>query len=231
LEDETDPTAILDETDRVKRAVAAAAVRPLALDWLNGCRSPYNDGGLQGAVSGVTIDTDAVDLYTAVADGLVCGARTIVDRFRDSPTPVAIHRIVATGGLPHHAPDLMQKFSDMLDTPIFVHPSLHGPAVGAAIFGAVAAGAYPTVGEAVAAMAVTGVERDGVEEGSGGRNQAQQAQQAQQQQAQAQVQAQAFAQPGFGSSAFGFGGAPEYPLVDRAAMAGRHFMNAAKRSS
>jgi ribulose kinase len=52
--------------DCIARAEAAASTRPLALDWFNGCRSPYNNGMLQGAVNGLTIDTDPADLYIAV---------------------------------------------------------------------------------------------------------------------------------------------------------------------
>jgi L-ribulokinase len=61
---------------------------------------------------------------------------------------------MATGGLPHHNPLVVQVYADVLGEPITVHPSKQGPALGAAILGALAAGAFATPGDAIRAMAV-----------------------------------------------------------------------------
>ena len=66
------------------------------------------------------------------------GLRWIVEMLRERGVPV--ERFVATGGLPHHNPLLVQIYADVLGAPIAVHPSKHGPALGAAILGVLAAG-------------------------------------------------------------------------------------------
>jgi L-ribulokinase len=79
----------------------------------------------------------------------------IVDLLRNSGVPV--ERFVATGGLPHHNPLLVQIYADVLGEPIGVHPSEHGPALGAAILGVLAAGpeagGFANSSQAIAAMA------------------------------------------------------------------------------
>ena len=63
-------------------------------------------------------------------------------------------KFVATGGLPHHNPLVVQVYADVLGEPITVHPSKQGPALGAAILGALAAGAFASPADAIRAMAV-----------------------------------------------------------------------------
>ena len=64
--------------------------------------------------------------------------RWIVELLRDGGVPV--RKFVATGGLPHHNPLVVQVYADVLGEPIAVHPSRQGPALGSAILGALAAG-------------------------------------------------------------------------------------------
>jgi L-ribulokinase len=66
---------------------------------------------------------------------------------------VPVQKFVATGGLPHHNPLVVQIYADVLGERIAVHPSRQGPALGAAILGALAAGAFPTPETAIRAMA------------------------------------------------------------------------------
>ena len=82
------------------------------------------------------------------------GLRWIVDLLRENGVPVK--KFVATGGLPHHNPLLVEIYADVLGEPISVHPSKHGPALGAAILGALAAGertGFRSAAAAVRAMA------------------------------------------------------------------------------
>jgi L-ribulokinase len=65
-----------------------------------------------------------------------------------------VRKFVATGGLPHHNPLVVQVYADVLGEPVTVHPSRQGPALGAAILGALAAGAFASPGDAIRAMAV-----------------------------------------------------------------------------
>jgi L-ribulokinase len=73
----------------------------------------------------------------------------IVETFGASGVPVT--EFVVAGGLLKNA-TLMQCYSDILRMPISVIASEQGPALGSAIHAAVAAGAYPDVRTAGAAM-------------------------------------------------------------------------------
>jgi L-ribulokinase len=125
------------------------------MDWLNGCRTPLMDGSLTGSFRGLTLGHGAGHLYRALMEASAFGLKLIVDMLRQSG--VAVERFVATGGLPHHNPLLVQIYADVLGEPIGVHPSKHGPALGAAILGALAAGpeasGFKNSAAAIAAMA------------------------------------------------------------------------------
>ncbi|KAA5545937.1 ribulokinase [Roseiconus nitratireducens] len=127
----------------------------MCLDWMNGCRTPLMDGSLRGAFTGLTLAHDGAHLYRALLEASGFGLRWIVDVLRDGG--VAVDRFVATGGLPHHNPAVVQVYADVLGETIEIHPSEQGPAVGAAVLGMVAAGAqrsgFADVTEASTAMA------------------------------------------------------------------------------
>lgn len=127
----------------------------MCLDWMNGCRTPLMDGSLAGAFTGLTLHHGPPHLYRALLEASGFGLRWIVELLRDGGA--AVERFVATGGLPHHNPDLVQVYADVLASPIEIHPSMQGPAVGAAVLGMVAAGAekssFGSVSEAATAMA------------------------------------------------------------------------------
>ncbi len=110
----------------------------LCIDWFNGCRTPLMDGSLTGAFTGLTLRHTPAHLYHALLEASACGVRWIVDELQSAGVPVK--KYIATGGLPHHNPLLVQVYADVLGQPITVHPCQHGPALGAAILGALAAG-------------------------------------------------------------------------------------------
>lgn len=123
------------------------------IDWFNGCRTPLMDGRLTGQFTGLTLNHRAGHLYRAVMEASAFGVKWIVDLLREHGVPVT--RFVASGGLPHHNPLLVQIYADVLGETIEVHPSRQGPAVGAAILGALAAGekaGFASVEEAVRKM-------------------------------------------------------------------------------
>lgn len=125
------------------------------LDWLNGCRTPLMDGALAGAFLGMKLHHDARHLYRALLEASAFGLRWIVEVLTSAGVPV--NEFVATGGLPHRNELLMQIYADVLGQPITIHPSSQGPALGAAILGALAAGpsksGFATAAEAITAMA------------------------------------------------------------------------------
>jgi L-ribulokinase len=111
----------------------------LALDWWNGNRSVLVDADLRGLLVGMTLATRTPEIYRALIEATAFGTRVIADAFERGGVPV--DRIVACGGLPERNTLLMQIYADVTGRRIFVAGSKQAPALGAAMFGAVAAGA------------------------------------------------------------------------------------------
>lgn len=121
----------------------------VALDWHNGNRSVLVDHDLSGVVVGQTLATRPEDTYRALVEATAFGTRTIVEALETAGVPVT--EFVAAGGLLKNR-FLMQVYADVLRRPISVATSAQGPALGSAIHAAVAAGAYPDIPTASAAM-------------------------------------------------------------------------------
>jgi L-ribulokinase len=121
----------------------AAKLKPgesglLALDWWNGNRSVLVDVDLTGLLLGTTLATKAEEIYCALIESTAYGTRVIVDTFQKNGVP--IHELVACGGLPEKNKLLMQIYADVTGREIKVTASKQTPALGSAMFGAVAAG-------------------------------------------------------------------------------------------
>ncbi|MEO3813953.1 ribulokinase [Sphaerisporangium sp. B11E5] len=121
----------------------------VALDWHNGNRSVLVDHNLSGVIVGQTLATRPEDIYRALIEATAFGARVIVETFEASGVPV--EEFVVAGGLLKNR-FLMQVYSDVLRRPLSAIGSDQGPALGSAIHAAVAAGAYPDITAAAAAM-------------------------------------------------------------------------------
>ena len=133
----------------------AEAMKPgesavLALDWMNGRRTPDANQLLKGAITGITLGTTAPMIFRALVEATAYGSRAIVDRFREEG--VRIDSIIGIGGIALKSPFVMQTLSDVLNMPIKVCNTDQACALGAAMCAAVAAGAYPTVEAARDAM-------------------------------------------------------------------------------
>ena len=126
----------------------------LAVDWMNGRRTPFADASLRGAIAGLTLATTPPEVYRALVESTVFGSRRIAEHFREEG--VEIREVRASGGIARKSPLVMQTFADVLGMPISVVRSEQGCALGAAIFGAAASGT--PFAEAMAAMA-SGVEK------------------------------------------------------------------------
>ena len=150
----------LDEGTReatLKRLGEAAAALPppavddeIAVEWLNGRRSPDANPHVRGAVHGLTLGTDAPRLYRALVEATCFGARAINERFGECG--VALEGIIGVGGVAQKSPFVMQTLADVLGMPIEVHRSEQTCAAGAAMCAAAVAGAHPSVEAAMAAM-------------------------------------------------------------------------------
>lgn len=121
----------------------------VALDWHSGNRSVLVDHELSGVVVGQTLATKPEDTYRALLESTAFGTRTIIEAFNNSGVPVT--EFVVAGGLIKNKL-LMQIYADVINLPLRTIGSTQGPALGSAIHAAVAAGAYPNVRTASAAM-------------------------------------------------------------------------------
>jgi L-ribulokinase len=133
-------------------AIPAGADGLLCLDWFHGCRTPLMNGNLRGAFAGLTLHHGPAHMYRSLLEASAMGLRWIVELLQSGN--VEINRFVATGGLPHHNPLMVQVYADVLNATIEVHPSKNGPALGAAILGAMAAGLFPDSESAIRAMSM-----------------------------------------------------------------------------
>ncbi|WP_166238700.1 ribulokinase [Paenibacillus turpanensis] len=127
----------------------------LALDWWNGNRSILVDTELSGLMLGYTLQTKPEEMYRALLEATAYGTRTIIDAFHSNG--VEVHELYACGGLPQKNRLLMQIYADVTNREIKIADSKQTPALGAAMFGAVAAGSanggYDTIVEAAQKMA------------------------------------------------------------------------------
>jgi L-ribulokinase len=121
----------------------------VALDWHSGNRSVLVDHELSGVVLGQTLATRPEQGYRALLEATAFGTRVIVETFSTAGVPVT--EFIVAGGLLSN-PRLMQTYADVLRLPISTIASEQGPALGSAIHAAVAAGAYPDIRTAAAAM-------------------------------------------------------------------------------
>ncbi|QNK90212.1 ribulokinase [Sporosarcina sp. resist] len=110
----------------------------LALDWWNGNRSTLVDTDLSGLLLGMTLQTKPEEIYRTLLEATAFGTRKIVDAFTNSG--LAVNELYVCGGLPHKNKLLMQIYADVTNRVIKVADSFQTPALGAAMFGAVAAG-------------------------------------------------------------------------------------------
>jgi L-ribulokinase len=122
----------------------------LALDWMNGRRTPDANQALKGAIINLDLGSDAPRVYRALAEATVFGSKKIVDRFISEG--VQINQVAALGGVAKKSPFVMQLMADVLDMPVKVATSLQTVALGSAMFAAVVAGIYKTVEDAQKAM-------------------------------------------------------------------------------
>jgi L-ribulokinase len=131
----------------------------IALDWNNGNRTILVDVRLNGLLIGQTLHTEPHEIYRALIEATAFGALTIINRIQEYN--VTIKEIINCGGLAAKSPFLMQVYADILGRPMKVSRSDQTPALGAALFGAVAAGAeksgYTSVEEAQKKM--TGISK------------------------------------------------------------------------
>lgn len=122
----------------------------LALDWMNGRRTPDSDQNVKGAIAGLTLGTTAPMVYKALIEATAFGSKAIIERF--SSEGITIRSVRAIGGISQKSAFVMQTLSDVLGMPITVVSCDQACALGAAMFAATASGIYPDIAVAQRAM-------------------------------------------------------------------------------
>lgn len=141
---------ILPELSRQAEQLPVDENSELAIDWLNGRRTPDANQLLEGAFSGLNLGSNAPQLFRALVEATCFGARAIADRFVEQGIPVK--GLIGLGGVAKKSPFIMQMMSDVMKMPIRIHKSEQTCALGAAMFAATVAGIYSRVEEAMEAM-------------------------------------------------------------------------------
>src|SRR5699024_3591031 len=122
----------------------------VALDWLNGLRTPDANQLLKGAIEGLDLGSDAPRIFKALVEDTCFGARAIVERFRKEGIP--IKGIIELGGVAKKSSYDMQTLANVLDMEIKNARADESCARGAAMFAATASGVFEDVNEAMEAM-------------------------------------------------------------------------------
>ncbi|QEG36682.1 ribulokinase [Bythopirellula goksoeyrii] len=141
---------LTEEADRLKPGESGL----VALDWNNGNRTVLVDPLLTGLIVGQNLHTTAAEVYRALVEATAFGALTIINRMEEYG--VHVEEVINCGGIAEKNPMVMQIYADVCNRPMKISRSAQTCALGAAIFGAVAAQAYPSVEAAQANM--TGVK-------------------------------------------------------------------------
>jgi L-ribulokinase len=127
----------------------------IALDWWNGNRSILNNADLSGLLIGLTLNTKPEEIYRSLIESTAFGTRMIIETFVNNGLP--IEELYACGGMPHKDKLLMQIYADVTDREIKIASSRQASALGAAMFGAIAAGSeaggYDSIEDAAEHMA------------------------------------------------------------------------------
>ncbi len=129
----------------------------VALDWLNGRRTPDANQALKGAISGLSLGSDAPRIFKALVEATAFGSRMINERFISEG--VRIDGVIAVGGVAKKNPYVMQVVADVLNMPIKVASSDQTCALGSAMAASVAAGIYKDIASAQKAMG-SGFEKE-----------------------------------------------------------------------
>ena len=145
LQEEIDSKFIKTLAEQAEKIPLSESI-PTALDWINGRRTPDANQELKSAVSELSLGTKAPHMFKALVNAICFGSKMIVDRFESEG--IKIDSVIGIGGVARKSPFIMQTLANVLNMPVKVAESDQAPALGAAIYAAVAVNIYDNVIEA-----------------------------------------------------------------------------------
>ncbi len=150
LRDELAPERSWDELTALAAGIPPGSDGLVFLPYLSGERTPHPDPLARGAFVGLTVRHGMGHLVRAVLEGVAFSLRDVFELVRET-SPVPMSDLRASGG-GTNSPLWRQIIADVLSVPLSSTRTAEGVASGAAILAGVAAGWYPSVAEACAAM-------------------------------------------------------------------------------
>mmetsp|Transcript_6023 Transcript_6023/g.14591 ORF Transcript_6023/g.14591 Transcript_6023/m.14591 type:complete len:742 (-) Transcript_6023:127-2352(-) len=138
-----------DELNRAAEALPPGCEGLVALDHFQGNRTPHTDPLSRGALVGLTLKHTRAHIFRALIEAVCFGTELVLEAQRAagfSPSSITI-----AGGVTR-SPLWLQIHADVSNLPFRLTRNADAPALGCAILAATAAGAFPDVGSAVAAM-------------------------------------------------------------------------------
>jgi L-ribulokinase len=148
---------IIEELSKQAETLSVEESSLIALDWLNGRRTPDANQALKGAITGLTLGSDAPRIFKALVEATAFGSRMINERFISEG--VRIDGVIAIGGVAKKNPFVMQIVADVLNMPIKVASSDQTCALGSSMAASVVAGIHKDIPAAQKAMGV-GFEKE-----------------------------------------------------------------------
>ncbi|MDU1906084.1 MAG: ribulokinase [Dysgonomonas sp.] len=141
---------IIPELTKEASKIPASESTILAIDWMNGRRTPDASQLVKGTISGLNLASTAPLIFKALIEATAFGSKAIVDRFLENG--IEIESVIGIGGISLKSPLVMQTLADVLNMPIKVAKTEQACAFGAAMFASVVAGAHKDIYEAQKAM-------------------------------------------------------------------------------
>jgi L-ribulokinase len=157
IDDSTKEKLIDEALDAIIPALSAEALSVpvgessvLAIDWMNGRRTPDASQLVKGSITGLNLGSSAPLIFRSLVEATAFGSKAIVDRFLENG--IEIESVIGIGGISLKSPFVMQTLADVLGMPIKVARSEQACAFGASMFAAVVAGVYTKVEDAQKSM-------------------------------------------------------------------------------
>jgi L-ribulokinase len=141
---------IIAELSRQAQSLKVEETAVVALDWMNGRRTPDANQELKGAIAGLSLGSDAPRIFKALVEATAFGSRMINERFISEG--MRIDGVIAIGGVAKKNPLVMQIVADVLNKPIKVASSDQTCALGAAMAASVVAGVHSDIASAQISM-------------------------------------------------------------------------------